>query len=417
MPGIQSQPSHRPKSGSCSSLGSDFEFGSFSSTSRFNEQLIMEDYFGSERPRENAIHPLLSDAQGSNFVPPRRRLGAGSAITASTSPEIRALALDLPFTPPFHRLCQGTPGSEVSLGSVSPKTKNGSISSSPSSSDSSSARMSRTSMSTLLSSLDSYGIGRSNEESFQARHKKPTAMDINLFDSATSVMGSILEEAMSTAAIQGKLNKAGEGSGLRKCLPSSSSSTRRNTPIVLPPVKLKSETTQHDKMNPKADSTNIHCKYSKITKGKGDPCSSYKPNSSNLTRNKGIVGRDSFGNSRNAIVKKKEVFPSYRTNSFESPSLGNLDHLTGTKKSKRIQGRSVVKPASSSSFKVHNDRSLPQTKSKPPLKRNKAQNRRSFQKKVIVNNHDSTLPKAGNKPLIPLRERNRNMSLSTPIEN
>jgi hypothetical protein len=415
MPGIQSQPSHRPKSGSCSSFGSDFEFGSFSSTSRFDEQLIMEDYFGSERPRENAIHPLLSEAQGSNFVPPRRRLGAGSAITASTSPEIRAL--DLPFTPPFHRLCQGTPGSEVSLGSVSPKTKNGSISSSPSSSDSSSARMSRTSMSTLLSSLDSYGIGRSNEESFQTRHKKPTTMDSTIFDSATSVMGSILEEAMSTTTIQGKLNKAGEGSGLRKGLPSSSSSTRWNTPIVLPPVKLKSETTQHDKMNPKADSTNIHCKHSKITNGRGDPCSSYKPNSSDLTRNKGIVGRNSFGNSRNATVKKKEVFPSYRTNSFESPSLGNLDHLSGTKKSKRIQGRSVVKPASSSSFKIHNDESSPQTKSKPTLNRNKMQNRRSFQKKMIANNHDSTLSKAGNKPLIPLRERNRNMSLSTPIEN
>lgn len=210
--GIHSRPSHRHSSSFTSFGSSDFE--SFSGC--FDDLLVVEDYFAGEEQAstvDDNSHPDLPHplrVQEGNYRPQRRRLGAQAAVAASSSPEIRAL--NLPFSPSqvmggHQRRDSGLSASIASLTSVSPSSTAGS--SSPMSSYCSITSLSRTTMSTLLASLEGFDFTGSRSGGAQppaltetpARKNRNEATEISAIESpiintsASAAMESIVEES------------------------------------------------------------------------------------------------------------------------------------------------------------------------------------------------------------------------------
>lgn len=169
----------------------------------FDDDFAMNEIFGGETGNhaDDSAHPLLPpslrmEEGGQTTRPLRRRLGAGSAIAAVTSPEIRAL--NLPFTPPVRR-----DGNHSRITSLSPSTID---SSSPASSLCSATPSSRSNISQLLASLEKFEATGSDRVSSEASILADISNSSNgLQSSARSAMESILEESGGKTVISGRI--------------------------------------------------------------------------------------------------------------------------------------------------------------------------------------------------------------------
>uniref|UniRef100_A0A6U6DED2 Uncharacterized protein n=1 Tax=Odontella aurita TaxID=265563 RepID=A0A6U6DED2_9STRA len=182
--GIHSRPRHR-HSTSLSSIESEDVSSLLGGC--FDEFTTNELFWGETGNHTNdfsqpPMPPSIRMQDGGQPTRPlRSRLGAGSAIAAMTSPEIRAL--DLPFTPPVRR-------DHRKIMNLSPSTM--SDTSSPASSLCSATPSSSNSIGQLLASLEKFEAGNLSDENVLTETCNSSS---GLQSSARSAMDSILEES------------------------------------------------------------------------------------------------------------------------------------------------------------------------------------------------------------------------------
>lgn len=451
--GVHSRPTHRQSSESFCSIGSEFDF--IGSGGCSDDDSTVQDYFERYGDDSSLPHPFSAQEAPTHPIPLRRRLGAGSSIAAVTSPEIRAL--NLPITPPVSSNRSGQSGpnsmglesagasSEASVRSLSP-TSTESSASTPGSYCSATS-LPRTSMSSLIASLEEFNTGTAVVDANSPPMNRNMSNEFSCCSTGSpvgSVMESITEESAEKSRLQpkerGEKHQRKPSNGLTKylqavqVLAADGGTCSSPTPFQTRNVKdgVTTEPQPRHQQQQLLTGNQSQNKANNPSLSSRSQILSQKENLNETKKNvDGIRDIRKSGPTKHPLLKRtssstsRKAAPLNLTNKSKQTREGIGNPLTV-----RLQGnngRNPIRPSKKSlalssaaktpAFTILNESSKNSVSAPPPLKKlsaksfsNTKQNA-SFKKQI--GNQGSARSKGGGSPLVPLRARNLNVTSST----
>lgn len=462
--GVHSHPTHRKSSESFCSIGSEFDF--ISSGGSSDDDSTVRDYFADERYGDDSSrallpHPFSTQDAPTHPLPLRRRLGAGSSIAAVTSPEIRAL--NLPITPPVpsHRSAQAGPNSMglesagassvASVRSLSPAST--ASSASTPGSYCSATSLPRTSMSSLIASLEEFNTGTAVVDANSPPMNRNMSKEFSCCSTGSpvgSVMESITEESAEKTRAKtnlqpkerSKKHQRKPSNGLTKYLQTAavqvlaadggtcSSPTQFQARNVKEAITSEAEPrhqqqqlltgnlTQTKANNPFLSSrSQILSQKENMNETKKNVDGSRDKKKSGPTKHP-LLNRTSSSTSGKAAPLNLTNKPKQTREGIGNPLTARLQGHNGRNpirpSKKSLASSSAAKPPA---FEILNESSKNSVSAPHPLKKSNAKSfsnakqNASFKKQI--RNQGSVRSKGGGSPLVPLRARNLNVTSLT----